>query len=203
MKALPVEELPEGDWLYEIKHDGYRALAFKDGKDVRLVSRNKKAFDYPQLLDALKLLPAKRVILDGEIAALDEKGRSSFQLLQIFKSSGNVPSVYFAFDLLILDGKDLREEPLSTRRKLLAKLLEKAPENIRLSGELRGSRDELLRVAQEFGLEELVDKRPNPRGESDRRSSAWVKVKITGSQEFVIGGYAATGGTPEILPVAA
>jgi bifunctional non-homologous end joining protein LigD len=80
MKALPVEKLPEGDWLYEIKFDGYRALAFKDGKDVRLVSRNKKAFDYPQLLDALKLLPAERVILDGEIAALDEKGRSSFQL---------------------------------------------------------------------------------------------------------------------------
>src|SRR6516165_9056250 len=159
MKALPVEKLLEGDWLYEIKHDGYRALSFKDGKNVRLVSRNKKAFDYPQLLDALKLLPAEHFILDGEIAALDEKGRSSFQLLQIFKSSGNVPLVYFAFDLLFLDGKDLRKQRLSARRKLLAKLLEKAPENIRLSGELRGSKDELLRVAQEFGLEGLVAKR--------------------------------------------
>src|SRR5215813_1075960 len=96
MKALPVEKLPEGDWLYEIKHDGYRALAFKDGKNVRLVSRNEKAFDYPQLLDALKLLAAEHFILDGEIAALDEKGRSSFQLLQIFKSSGNVPLIYYA-----------------------------------------------------------------------------------------------------------
>jgi bifunctional non-homologous end joining protein LigD len=86
MKALPVEKLPEGDWLYEIKFDGYRALAFKDGKDVRLVSRNKKAFDYPQLLDALKFLPAERAILDGEIAALDEQGRSAFQLLQISKA---------------------------------------------------------------------------------------------------------------------
>ena len=85
MKVLPVEKVPEGDWLYEIKHDSYRALAFKDGKDVRLVSRNKKAFDYPQLLDALKKLPAERVTLDGEIAALDEKGGSSFQLLQLFK----------------------------------------------------------------------------------------------------------------------
>src|SRR5215510_2146758 len=121
MQALPVEKLPEGDWLYEIKHDGYRALAFKDGKDVRLVSRNEKAFDYPQLIDALKLLPAERVILDGEIAALDEKGRSSFQLLQIFKSSGDVPLVYYVFDLLCLEGKDLREQPLSGRRKLLAK----------------------------------------------------------------------------------
>src|SRR6516164_9350784 len=78
MKALPVDKLPEGDWLYEIKHDGYRALAFKDGKDVRLVSRNKKAFDYPQLLNAMKKVPAERVIVDGEIAPLDEKGRSSF-----------------------------------------------------------------------------------------------------------------------------
>ena len=82
MKALPVEKLPEGDWLYEIKHDGYRALAFKDGKDVRLVSRNNKEFNYAQLLHALKSLPANQVVLDGEIAALDEKGRSSFQLLQ-------------------------------------------------------------------------------------------------------------------------
>jgi len=91
VKAL---KLPGGDWLYEIKFDGYRALAFTDGKDVRLVSRNKKAFDFPQLLDALKKLLAQRVILDGEIAALDEKGRSSFQLLQMFKSSGDVPLVY-------------------------------------------------------------------------------------------------------------
>ena len=64
MKALPVGKLPDGDWLYEIKHDGYWALAFMDSKDVRLVSRNKKAFDYPQLIDALKLLPPKRVITE-------------------------------------------------------------------------------------------------------------------------------------------
>jgi bifunctional non-homologous end joining protein LigD len=126
------EKLPEGDWLYEIKHDGYRALAFKDGKDVRLVSRNKKAFDYPQLLEALKLLPAEHFILDGEIAALDEKGRSSFQLPQIFKSSGGVPLVYYAFDLLFLEGKDLRKEPLSGRPKLLPQVLKNRPDNIRL-----------------------------------------------------------------------
>ena len=102
MKALPVQKVPEGDSLYEIKHDGYRALGFKDGRDVRLVSRNKKTFDYPQLLEALKSLSADRAILDGEITALDEKGRSSFQLLQLFKSSGGVPLVYYVFDLLFL-----------------------------------------------------------------------------------------------------
>ena len=190
MKALPVEKLPEGDWLYEIKFDGYRALAFKDGKDVRLVSRNNKEFNYSQLLDALKSLPAKHVVLDGEIATLDEKGRSSFQLLQMFKSSEQrVPLVYYVFDLLFLDGKDLRGEPLSTRRPMLAEVLEKAPENIRLSDELRGSKDDLLRLAQQFGLEGLVAKRKNSVYESGRRSGAWVKVKLTKTQEFVIGGY--------------
>jgi bifunctional non-homologous end joining protein LigD len=171
MKALPVEKLPEGDWLYEIKFDGYRALAFKDGKDVRLVSRNNKPFDYPELLDSLKKLPVERAALDGEIAALDDKGRSSFQLLQDFKSSGGVPLVYFVFDLLFLDGKDLRQQPLSAKCKLLAQVLKKAPENIRLSDELHGSRDDLLRVAQEFGLEGLVAKRPNSVYESGRRSA--------------------------------
>jgi len=92
MKALQVEKLSKGDWLIEIKFDWYRALAFKDGKDVRLISRNKKAFDYRLLLDALKKLPAERAILDGEIAALDEKGRSSFRLLQMFKTSGECPA---------------------------------------------------------------------------------------------------------------
>jgi bifunctional non-homologous end joining protein LigD len=83
----------------------------------------------------------------------------------------------------------LRGQPLSARRKLLTQLLKKPPENIRLSDELRGARDELLRVAQEFGLEGLVAKKPNSVYESGRRSGAWVKYKITKSQEFVIGGY--------------
>jgi bifunctional non-homologous end joining protein LigD len=135
------------------------------------------------------LLAVEHVVLDGEIAALDEKGRSSFQLLQMFKSSGNAPLVYYVFDLLFLEGKDLREEPLTARRRLLANLLKKPPEHIRLSDELRGTKDELFRVAQEFGLEGLVAKRKSSFYESGRRSGAWVKFKITKSQEFVIGGY--------------
>ena len=189
MQALLVEKLPEGDWLYEVKFDGYRALAFKDGKDVRLVSRNNKEFNYPQLLDTLKSLPIGRVVLDGEIVALDEKGRSSFQLLQVYKSSQQcVPLVYYVFDLLFVDGKDLRKEPLSARRKLLANILKKAPPDIRLSEGLQGSEEDLLR-AREFGLEGLVAKRLNSLYESGRRCGAWVKVKLTKDQEFVIGGY--------------
>jgi bifunctional non-homologous end joining protein LigD len=190
MNALPVQKLPEYDWLYEVKLDGYRALAFKDGKDVRLISRNNKPLNYPQLLDSLKLLAVEQVTLDGEIAALDEKGRSSFELLQAFKSSEQrVPLVYYVFDLLFVDGKDLRKKPLSARRKLLAGILKKAPPNIRLSEGLKGPKEDLLRVAQVFGLEGLVAKRLNSVYESGRRSGAWVKFKITKSHEFVIGGY--------------
>ena len=190
IQALRVEKLPEGDWLYEVKLDGYRALAFKDGKNVRLISRNNKPLNYPQLLDSLKLFAVEQVILDGEIVALDEEGRSSFQLLQVYKSSEQrVPLVYYVFDLLFVDGKDLRKEPLSARRKLLAEVLKKAPENIRLSEGLQGSEEDLLRVAREFGLEGLVAKRLNSLYESGRRCGAWVKVKLTKDQEFVIGGY--------------
>jgi bifunctional non-homologous end joining protein LigD len=89
----------------------------------------------------------------------------------------------------LFGGKDLRAQPLSARRKLLANLLKKPFENIRLSDELRGSKGDLLRVTEEFGLEGLVAKRPNSVYESGRRSRAWVKFKITKNQEFVIGGY--------------
>jgi bifunctional non-homologous end joining protein LigD len=190
MMARLVERLPTGKWLYELKIDGYRALAFKTGQEVRLVSRNHVVFKYPQLANALKSLPAQNAIIDGEIAALDDEGRSSFQLLQGYGSGEQGPLlIYYAFDLLSLEGTDLRNRSLVERRKLLAKLLKKAPDNIRFSEELRGSAAELLRVARQFQLEGLVAKRPDSLYESGRRSGAWVKVKLTQEQEFVVGGY--------------
>jgi bifunctional non-homologous end joining protein LigD len=133
----------------------------------------------PSFIEPMKDLPVE-----------DEKGRSSFQLLQDYKSSEQrAPLVYYIFDLLFMDEKDLRQEPLSARRKPLAHVLKNAAENIRLSDELRGTKEELLRVAEQFGLEGLVAKKPNSVYESGRRSGAWVKYKITKSQEFVVGGY--------------
>ena len=152
MMALRVSDLPPGDWLYEMKFDGYRALAIRAGKEVRLVSRNRTDFtnDYPQLADSLKLLRAKNFIIDGEIAALDSQGKTSFQLLQSYGIRKNIPLVYYAFDLLNLEGTDLRSRPLVERRKLLAVVLKKPPDNIRFSEELRGTKEELLRVARQF-----------------------------------------------------
>ena len=140
--ALPVRELPVGDWIYEMKVDGYRALAFKADQEVRLFSRNRNSFnnDYPLLVSSLKALKPNRFIIDGEVAALDEHGRHSFQLLQSYGSHKHTPLVYYAFDLLSLEGSDLRSRPLVERRELLAKLLNKAPANIKFSEELQGSR---------------------------------------------------------------
>src|SRR5215831_3519209 len=160
MNALLVPVLSAGDWLYEMKFDGYRALGFKSGSDVQLVSRNRTSFNkaYPQLIDALKSLPAKNAITDGEIAALDQHGKPSFQLLQADGKSKGTALIYYAFDLLSLEGKDLRYRPLVGRRKLLARLLEKPPVNIRFSEELRGKRDRLVEEAHQFQLEGLVAK---------------------------------------------
>src|ERR1700739_1494318 len=107
MLALSVPELPAGEWLYEVKFDGYRALAFKTGSKVNLLSRNRKLFNdnYRVLIDALKSLKAD-FIIDGEIAALDQNGRSSFQLLQSYGMRNGTPLVYSAFDLLSLKGSD-------------------------------------------------------------------------------------------------
>jgi bifunctional non-homologous end joining protein LigD len=112
-----------------------------------------------------------------EIAALDAEGRSSFQLLQSYGIRKNIPLVYYAFDLLNLEGADVRDQPLLARRKLLAQLFKNAPANIRFSEELQGPGDALLEIAHKFGLEGLVAKRPDSQYEPGRRSGAWVKVK--------------------------
>ena len=110
-----------------------------------------------------------------------------------------MPLVNYVFDLQFVDGKDLRKEPLSTRRKLLADILKKSPPNIRVSEGLQGSKEDLLRVAQEFGLEGLVAQRLNSVYKSGRRSGAWGKIKVTKAQEFVIDGYTLPEGNRKLL----
>ena len=122
MRALLVPALPAGNWLYEMKYDGYRALAFKSGSDVQLVSRNQTSFNkaYPDLIDALKLLHTRNAIIDGEVTALDQHGKPSFQLLQAYGKSKATPLIYYAFDLLGLEEKDLRNRPLVEETRLIA-----------------------------------------------------------------------------------
>ncbi len=199
MKAKFVKSAPRGgQWLYEIKFDGYRALALKSGGGVRLLSRNEKDFagKFPQLLEAVAQLEVQDVVLDGEIVALDADGRSSFQLLQAYDLGQERPPIFFyAFDLLQLNGKDFKNQPVTNRKAALAKLLKKPPGVIRFSPALSGGVSALLKQAQRLGLEGLVGKREDSSYEAGRRSGAWIKLKLRREQEMVIGGYSNPSGT--------
>ena len=201
MQALLVEEAGPGDWVYEIKFDGFRALAYKHGDAVHLLSRNEKDFAerFPEIADAVTELAVDDAILDGEIVALDAKGRSSFQRLQGIENGERPPLHYYVFDLLQLDGKSLRDEPLSTRKARLETLLKKAPEAIRYSASLEGKLPDLMKRAKHLGLEGLIGKRRDSLYEAGKRTGSWIKLKISQEQEFVIGGYTPPGGSRKHL----
>jgi DNA ligase D-like protein (predicted ligase) len=183
--------VPEGgDWLYEIKFDGYRALAIRSGGNVQLRSRNDNDFNtrYPGIVKALAHLPDDTVI-DGEIVALDESGKPSFTILQNY-GSASADLHFYVFDLLILRGKDVMAEPLVKRRELLEEyVLPKLAEPIRYSPELKARLKDLIQSVKDQGREGLVAKRRDSRYEPGLRSGAWQKMRVNQGQEFVIAGY--------------
>jgi bifunctional non-homologous end joining protein LigD len=198
MKAKLVEEPPtHGDWIYELKFDGFRAIAVKNGKKASLISRNNKTLNsrFPEIVDAIEELPVRECVVDGEIVALDEKGRSSFQLLQDLEMEGRkAPLRFYLFDLLQLDGKDLTGLPLGGRKEVLAKICEQVADPIRYSGAIGGKVKSLLTEVRRRGLEGLIGKQRDSVYEPGRRSGAWIKLKCVNEQEFVIGGYTPPAG---------
>lgn len=202
MKAKLIESPPQGDWIYEIKFDGFRALALKSGSDVQLLSRNEKDFNtkFPEVADSIAELNAADAILDGEIVALDKRGVSSFQLLQAFEMGEERPPIFFyVFDLLRLNGENLQSHPLNERKQKLEKLLQQAPAIIRYSASLGTDAKKLLAEAKRMGLEGLIGKRTDSIYEAGRRSGAWIKLKLHQEQEFVIGGYSDPEGTRQFF----
>jgi bifunctional non-homologous end joining protein LigD len=199
MKAKLVDEPPKhGDWIYELKFDGFRAIGVKSDKKVSLISRNEKTLDarFPEIVNAMKNLPVRECVIDGEIVALDEEGRSSFQLLQALEMEGRKsPLRFYLFDLLQLDGKSLLQLPLEERKQLLAKLCESVGDPIRYSGEIGGDAKSLLAEVKRRGLEGLIGKQRKSVYEPGRRSGAWIKLKCVNEQEFVIGGYTPPAGS--------
>lgn len=182
-------ELPEGkEWIYEIKWDGYRAIAMKVGDDVCLLSRNEidRSRDFPEVVEAVRSISAETAILDGEIVAIGKDGRPSFQALQQHRKR-DVTTLFYAFDLLYLDDKDLRETPLTKRKAALSRLIDGTA--VRESPALPSSdpRD-LLAHAHQIGLEGIVAKRRDSIYRCGDESE-WVKVKTSPVQEFVVGGY--------------
>jgi len=195
MAAQPVKALPEGKaWLYEPKLDGYRALLLKDGRQIRILSRNEKDLTpmYPGIAAASLRLNVEQAVIDGEIVALAENGRPSFQALQHRSSHPRHLIVFYAFDLLYLDGRDLMGAPLLERRAQLPKVIGQDP-TIRLSRDLPGSTADIVQALQAAGIEGVVAKRKDSRYLPGERSDAWVKLKLERQQEFVIGGYRPEG----------
>src|SRR5262249_40967061 len=168
----------------------YRAIAFKTGGKVYLRSRNDNDFSrrYPAVVGGLAKLPDETVI-DGEVVALDEDGRPSFNALQNHNSAGT-SVFYYIFDVMVRAGRDVRAEALETRRDLLErKILPTLAEPVRYTGELKASLRDLVESVKRQGLEGLVAKRRGSRYQPGLRSGAWMKMRINQGQEFMIGGY--------------
>jgi bifunctional non-homologous end joining protein LigD len=191
MLLLRKETLPESkSWLYELKLDGFRAIAYKTGGKVHLRSRNDKDFNtkYPAIVKALACMPDGTVI-DGEIVALDADGRPSFNALQNYGSSTG-PLFYYVFDVMVVSGEDVMALPLEDRKEILrSRVLPKLADPIRESPELEATLPELIQSVKAQGLEGLVAKRRNSRYEPGQRSGAWQKMRVNQGQDFVIGGY--------------
>ena len=192
MLLLSTDRLPDerSKWEYQLKLDGYRAIAFKSGNRVHLRSRNDNDFSarYPAVMRGLAKLPDETVI-DGEVVALDAEGRPSFNALQNFNGS-QTPVVYYVFDVMVLAGRDVSTETLTARRDLLEqKVLPTLAEPVRYAGVLEASLRDVIHAVKTQGFEGLVAKRRNSRYEPGARSGAWMKMRINRGQEFVIGGY--------------
>ena len=195
------------DWLFEIKWDGYRAVSFIENSSLRLVSRsqNDLTAQFSELSIVPQFVKAQRAILDGEIVALDGEGRPSFSLMQQrtgFKSGKRrlqrhegVPVIYYAFDLLYLDGFDLRRVGLEQRKQLLQDTI-KDGHIIRFSDHYAEKGLDLFEAAKQRGLEGILAKKRSSAYE-EKRTRDWLKIKITQRQECVIGGYTAPEGNRE------
>jgi bifunctional non-homologous end joining protein LigD len=190
MLATLAKELPRGDdWLYEVKWDGYRAIAYVRGGEVELVSRNDKDLTerFPTVRRALRgAVRTPDCVLDGEVCALDEDGRATFSAMQ--QGRAETRYIYVVFDVLEADGEPLLELPLSERRERLAQLLDPRKADVQVS-EAFDDGPGLLAVAKDQQFEGVIAKRPDSRYEPGRRTSQWLKIKTHQTQEFVIAGY--------------
>lgn len=191
--AKLVNTVPAGDdWLYELKYDGYRIMAFVEGNSVRLITRNGNDYTkrfYKIATTLIDWAKGRAMILDGEIAVTDSTGKTDFQALQNYlKNPKNLNLKYIVFDLLALDGVDLRNNTLIDRKEMLESLTKDAPNTLYYSRYVKGNGKESFTVACEASMEGIVGKKANSIY-SGTRNDDWIKLKCDKRQEFVIGGY--------------
>jgi bifunctional non-homologous end joining protein LigD len=197
LATLVTQPPKAGDWVYEVKHDGYRMLARLAAKGARLFTRSGKDWTerLPHLTRALKKLKLDGAWLDGEIVVQRPDGRSSFQALQnAFEHGRDAQIVYYVFDAPFLDGHDLRALPLRERKRRLKQALAGAPPSVRFSDDLTGTAQEVLDHACQLNLEGLIGKQADSVYAAGRTKS-WIKLKCRQRQDFVIAGYTAPGGS--------
>ncbi|MEJ5961036.1 DNA ligase D [Pedobacter immunditicola] len=178
------------DWQYEVKWDGYRALALLNKGTVELLSRNNKSFDekfYPihQAMSELKM----NAVFDGEILVLDEKGRSNFSDLQNWRSEADGELVFYVFDLLWYEGKNLMDLSLNERQAILKDILPTDDDRLRLSKVFKANGMDFFRAAERMGLEGIIAKKCSSTYSPNNRSKEWLKIKVSKRQEVIIGGF--------------
>lgn len=189
MLARLVTTLPVGrDWIYELKWDGYRAEGIKHGDVVRILSRKQTDMtaQFPAVAAALKSIAAISAVIDGEIVALDADGKPSFQMLQNRRSDA-AAIVFYAFDLLSLNGEDWSARRLEERKAKLEEIL--AGSDVKFSSSFEGPPEKLVTRVKQLGIEGVIAKRRDSRYDAGERSGAWVKFKLENEQEFVVGGF--------------
>lgn len=197
LATLVTKPFDEPGWVYEVKWDGFRAIALVKNGEVNLSSRNSKSFNekfYP-LYDELKTL-AIDVVLDGEIVSLNEQGKADFGSLQSWRSEADGDLVYYVFDILWYDGRNLINLPLHQRREILQSVLP-VSDSIRLSENFETNGIEFFKLAEEMSLEGIMAKRSDSKYFPGTRSKDWLKIKTESRQEVIIGGFTKNENSPK------
>jgi bifunctional non-homologous end joining protein LigD len=196
LATLVDKPVDDAGWVYELKWDGYRALAYLNKGSVMIRSRNNKSFDekYYPVYQAMQQWKVNAVV-DGEIIVVNDKGFADFSDLQGWRSEADGHLIYYAFDLLWLNGKDLMQQPLHERRKLLQSIIPSESDVIKLSEYYNASGSELFRAADKMGLEGVIAKRADSLYAPGLRSKEWLKIKTEKRQEVIIGGFTKNEGT--------
>lgn len=200
LATLVDEPFDDEAWEFEIKWDGYRALAFRKGKTAQLLSRNGKSFaeQFFPVFDALKAWK-EEVVIDGEIVVVDEKGYANFQRLQSWRSESDGQLLYYVFDILWHKGRDLTGWPLSKRLEVLKSVLPTDHEIIKLGFSVTGRGKEFFASAQKMGLEGIIAKKLSSTYKPGERTKDWLKIKAQRRQEVVIAGFTRNEGSPKLF----
>lgn len=195
LATLGDKPFDSSSWIFEVKWDGYRAITRKKGKEVFLTSRNQLSFDnkFSSIRDSLKSITGSAV-LDGEVIAIDDDGKPSFQKLQNFQKTGIGTIAYYVFDLLWYKGYSLKELPVTERKEVLESMLPKM-ENVFYCEHIETKGKELFRHAKKLGLEGIIAKEKSSKYYENSRSAGWLKIKTVEAMEAVICGYTAPRGS--------